>query len=95
MTVVNLESVRAETEILVWCAARRAEIKELEDKAKAAVQDALGDADTGTLDDEIVVTWESHKRNAFDQKAFREAHPDLFEGFKTSSSVRRFEVVSK
>lgn len=95
MTIVDLSTVRAETEILLWCAQRKAEIKELEDKAKAAVQDALGDADTGTLDGEIVVTWESHKRTAFDQKLFREAHPDLFEGFKTSSSVRRFEVASK
>lgn len=93
MTIKDLSDVRGPVAILKWAKARKAEIKVAEDKARAEIEEAMGDADVGILDDEVVITWGSHKRNSFDQKAFAEAHPDLFELFKASSSVRRFALV--
>jgi hypothetical protein len=95
MTVVDLNDVRGEVEILQWVKSRQAELKELEDKAKAAIQAKMGSATQGMLDNEIVVTWSSSKRTTFDQKAFEAAHPDLYALFKVTNPSRRFEVVKK
>ena len=91
--IAVLDDLRAQVEILRWCKEQHAKIKELEDQAKAAVQDAMGDADTGILDGEIAIAWGSYKRNAFDQKAFKALHPEMFEEFKSSTPYRRFDIV--
>lgn len=93
MTVVDLSAVRAQVEVLQWVKTRQAELKELEDKAKAEIQAAMGEATQGMLDNEIVVNWSSSKRTTFDQKAFEAAHPDLYALFKVTNPTRRFEVV--
>lgn len=95
MTVIDLSDVRGEVEILQWVKSRQAELKALEDKAKAAIQDKMGSAEQGMLDNEIVVKWASFKRTSFDQKAFEQHHPELYASYKTTTPSRRFEVVSK
>ena len=34
--------------------------------------------------------WDVKQRTAFDQKAFKEKHPDLYEDFKTTKEIRTF-----
>ena len=34
--------------------------------------------------------WDIKQRTTFNQKEFKEAHPDLYEKFKTTSEVKRF-----
>lgn len=50
--------------------------------------DLLGDAGTGTVNGEVVVTWKSQTRKSLDQKALKEAHPDLVEQYTKESSYR-------
>lgn len=38
------------------------------------------------------VSWNTVLSNRFDQSKFKEAHPDLFESYKTLSESRRFTV---
>lgn len=90
---VDLAAVRAQVELLIWVKSRIAELKEIEKAAREQIEDAMGGSDTGLLDGEIAITWGTHKRTSFDQKAFRDAHPELFESFKTTSEVRRFEIL--
>jgi predicted phage-related endonuclease len=93
MTEVDLESVRGAVELLRYCRTQRAKIKEVEDNAKAAVQDAMGDADIGLLDGEPAIQWPTFKENRFDSAAFRADHAELWEQYKAANEKRRFDVV--
>lgn len=93
MSRVNLDHLRAQLELLRFVKLKKAELKEVEDTAREAIQAELGDYDEGTLDGHVVVTWKSHKRNALDQKLLRQAYPEVYENCKQTSEVRRFEIV--
>lgn len=88
----DLTALRGQVEALRWCKARRAEIEEIEAAAKAAVQDALGDNDTGTIDGDTVVVWKSHKRTQLDQAYLKKTFPQVHSECLITSEVRRFEV---
>lgn len=89
----NLNELRGQVEILKYCKAKRAELKELEDNAKAAIQDALGDDDAGTVDGELAVTWKSSKRTTLDQQYLKKTFPQVVAECQVTTEVRRFEVV--
>lgn len=89
---IDISHLHGQIEILKWCKAKKAEIAELERNAKDAVQDALGDDDTGMVSGEIVVTWKAHKRQSLDQSYVKKHHPDVYAEGQTVSEVRRFEV---
>lgn len=93
MSRVNLDQLRAQLEILRFIKDKRAELKQLEETARDAVEAALGDNDEGTLDGHVAVTWKTHKRKALNQKLLREAYPEIYESCKDTTEVRRFEVV--
>jgi predicted phage-related endonuclease len=88
----DISNMRAQVEILRWCKNKRAEIKELEDQAKAAVQSALDEDTVGTVDGDVAVTWKSHKRNALDQKLLQRLYPETAAECMSTTEVRRFEV---
>lgn len=91
--MTDLNGLRAHIEILQFCKQRKAELADLENNAKAAVQEALGDDDTGLLDGEAVVHWRRHKRTTLDQRLLAATHPDIYESCRTTTEVRRFEVI--
>lgn len=93
MSRVNLDELRAQLEILRFIKDKRAELKQLEETAREAIELALGDNDEGTLDGHVVVTWKTHKRKALNQKLLRDTYPDVYENCKDTTEVRRFEVV--
>lgn len=88
-----LDNVRGAVEVLRYCKAKKAELTERENDAKAAIQEALGNDDSGTIDGVEVVTWKTHKRRALDQKALRAKLPEVFDLYSTTTEVRRFEVL--
>lgn len=45
-----------------------------------------------TINGERVLTWKAQTARRFDQKAFADAHPDLFEAFKAASDTRVLRV---
>lgn len=92
---VDLERVRWAVETLRWVRDRKAELKEAEDKARDAVEQALGDNAEGILDGHTAVTWKFHKRTALDQQALKRSFPDIYEVCRKTTEVRRFEVVDE
>ena len=67
-----------------------ASYKQLEDELKAEVCELLGDADTAILNGVTVATWKGQKRESFDSKALRLAHPDLAKQFTKEVQTRTF-----
>ena len=67
-----------------------ASYKQLEDELKAEVCELLGEADTAILNGVTVVTWKGQKRESFDSKALRLAHPDLAKQYIKEVQTRTF-----
>lgn len=65
---------------------------EQEEIQKAIVMKAMGEADTLAFKNEVLATWKLSKpTHRFDNTAFKEKHPDLYEEFlKASEPMRRF-----
>ena len=87
-----MEKLRWAVEAMHYLKERRAELKELEDRARPALEEALGDATEGIIDGHVAVTWKFYKRNALDQKALKAAFPEAYESCRTLTEVRRFEI---
>jgi predicted phage-related endonuclease len=92
MASVDLEDLRWAVEALRWTKDRKAELKEVEDKARDAIEQALGDNDAGALDGHDVISWRYSKRKALDQRVLRAAFPDVFDECLRTTEVRRFLV---
>lgn len=93
---VELGQDWAETlEALAGVNAEIKQLKEAEDALKATLCQQLGDAEFGTIDGTLVVSWKTAKRTAFDQKRFEAEHPALAEKFKKTTTYRTFRVLSE
>lgn len=95
MTNVDLESVRGAIDVYRWIKLRQAELKELETTTRAAIEAAMSDADTGTLDDKPVINWLTYKKRQLNQKALKEELSELVEMYTEVKEVRRFELVDE
>jgi hypothetical protein len=71
---------------------QKKELGVIEDELKAKIAVLLGDADTGVVDGEPVVTWKNQSRSSFDGKALLKKHPDIYEEFTKISSFRVLRV---
>lgn len=58
--------------------------------AELALKQAVGPAEIIRVGRRRIGTWASKERRYFNQAAFREKHPALFERFQTTSASRRF-----
>jgi predicted phage-related endonuclease len=67
-----------------------ASYKQMEDELKAEVCELLGEADTAILNGVTVATWKGQKRESFDSKALRLAHPDLAKQYIKEVHTRTF-----
>ena len=84
----DLNAVRHELNLLDWVAEQRKILADVEEKAKAVVQEALGDNEIGTLDGHQVVTWKRSKRNSLSQRLLKQPHPDVYAECVETTEVR-------
>ena len=71
---------------------QREQLEATEDLLKAELCNVLGDAEYGLIQDELVCSWKTSTRESFDSKAFKAAHPALFDKFRKTTTVRTFRV---
>jgi putative phage-type endonuclease len=62
------------------------------DSIAVVIQQALGDAEAGTVNGEPAVTWKTQTRRALDQSALREEMPEVADKFTKTTSTRFFRV---
>lgn len=89
----DLESLRWAVETLRWAKERKAEIKVLEDQARDALEQALGDNEVGVLDGHAAITWKTHQQTRLDQQTLKKTFPDIYDVCRKTVDVRRFEIV--
>lgn len=88
----DLESVRASVEILQYVKARRAELKELEERHRPIVEEVLGNDEIGRLNGKTVVTYKHIKSRRLNQQTLKTDYPDVAEHCTETVESRRFEV---
>ena len=93
MTSVNLDPLRGEVEILRLVKQRKLELKKLEEAARAAIEEKMGEHTTGLLDGDVAIIWRRYKERRLDQEALKEADPSTHELYVRVQERRRFEVV--
>lgn len=71
---------------------QRAVLDEIEQAAQAALKEALGDNESGSIAGSEVVTWITSRPRRFDTKRFREEHPDVYDQYIHESVVRSFRL---
>jgi hypothetical protein len=64
-------------------------------KARAEIEKALGDAETGTVRGTPVVNWRRGKRTALNQKLLGELYPDVKAECMDTTETRTFTLVEK
>lgn len=75
----------------------QASIENLQEAAeiiKDQIKEYMGDEQLIKTED-YEVRWTNVSSNRFDQTAFKNAHPDMFESFKRLSESRRFSVTDR
>jgi len=75
--VTDISHLRGHIDLLRSVRAQMAQLKEIEDQTKAAIQEALGDSDEGTIDGAVAVTYRYVKSSRLDQKLLAKLHPDV------------------
>jgi hypothetical protein len=81
--------------VLRQVAEQREQLDEVEEKAQAAIKEALGDNAEGAIDGEPVVRWtHTAAPRRFNRKQFAKDHPDLERQYiEVGEPGRRFELV--
>jgi putative phage-type endonuclease len=64
-------------------------------ECEATVKQALGPADVGTIDGEVVCTWREHGRSQLDKDAMTAKHPKLVKRFTHKKPVRALRSVKR
>ena len=90
---VDLDSVKAHIDILRYCKKKEAELKQMIEMSRAAIEEALGGNEIGTIDGHTAVRWKHIKTNRLNQKALKEEHPNIVAQYTEATEIRRFEVV--
>lgn len=91
----NLDNLRAQIAILRHVKAKRLELSELEANARAAVEEALGEDEEGTLDGVTVIRWSRQKRTSLNQKLLKELHPEIAAECMDTVEVRRMLIIDE
>ena len=93
---VELPDVAIETlELLNKAKTQKDHWAKQEDAAKTLLAGLLGDATTGTLNGNTVVTWKPQSRVSLDTKALGSAHPEIVKQYEKSSTFRVLRINRK
>lgn len=76
--VARLREVKADMKLLA----------DEEESLKAQLADLMREADTATVNGDVVATWKTQSKTSFDQKTFKQDNPDLFGKYTKTSGYR-------
>jgi putative phage-type endonuclease len=63
-----------------------------EHQAQQALMLALGDAEAGSIEGRLAVTWKQHKRTSIDVETLRNQEPDVARRFEQTTSYRQLRL---
>ena len=90
---ISLDHIKGHVDILRYAKVKQAEITEMVERSRAAVEEALGENEIGTVAGEPAVRWIHTKANRLNQKALKEEHPEIVAQYTEANAQRRFELL--
>ena len=92
MTTKPLDDLTGWINVLRVAMTEKARAETVIAQARGKIEDALGDAEVGTVAGVPVVKWTTVTSSRFDQKAAREFLGDAAASFMTETTTRRFTL---
>ena len=92
MTTKPLDDLTGWIDVLKAATTEKTRIETVIAQARSKIEDALGDAEVGTIAGVPVVKWTTVTSSRFDQKAAREFLGDAAASFMTETTTRRFTL---
>jgi predicted phage-related endonuclease len=93
MASVELDDLADSVAIMQACKSRIAELNNVLNEHRAKIEEKMGNADTGTIEGEPVITWKTYKQKRLNQAALALCNPELVESYKDTTEVRRMEIL--
>lgn len=90
---IDLTDLKAHIDIMRFCKTKQAEYADMMERSRAAIEEALGDNEIGTLEGEPAVRWGHQKVNRLNQKALKAERPEIVAEYTEASTQRRFEIL--
>lgn len=90
---ISLDHIKAHVDILKYAKRKQAELNEMVERSRAAVEEALGENEIGTIDGDPAIRWGHQKVNRLNQKALKNDHPEIVAEYTEATAPRRFEVI--
>lgn len=69
-----------------------AEMKDLAETSRAAIEEEMGSSEAGELDGELVITWKHGKTRRLNQKKLKEDKPEVVAEYTEMHAERKFVV---
>lgn len=92
---VSLDSLRDHLNAYSLAAAEIEKWKTVQAQARAAIEQALGEAEVGTIDGQRAVTWTHSERTTLDSKRLQAELPaDVLAPYMRTTVVRTFKPVA-
>ncbi|ASR85259.1 hypothetical protein I5H06_gp45 [Mycobacterium phage SirPhilip] len=89
----DISAVKGHVDLMMHARAEKAKWAEVEKAAKAAIDEALGTDDEGTIGGQVVVRRKEIKSNKLDQGLLKSLHPDVAAECTTTSVSYRMDLV--
>ncbi|AFN37749.1 hypothetical protein FGG44_gp58 [Mycobacterium phage MacnCheese] len=89
----DLSALKGHVDLMRHARTEKAKWADVEKQAKAAIEEALGDADEGEIGGQVVVRRKEIKSNKLDQSLLKSLHPDVVAECTSSSVSYRMDLV--
>ena len=89
----GLDNLKSHIDILRYVKKKQAELKEIEERSRSIIEEAMRDNEIGTIEGQTAVRWKHIKTNRLNQKALKADRPDLVAQYTEASETRRFEII--
>ncbi|WNM68995.1 hypothetical protein SEA_TRIBLETROUBLE_54 [Mycobacterium Phage TribleTrouble] len=91
----DLSEMKGHVDLLRHARTEKAKWADVEKQAKAAVEEALGDASEGEIGGQVVVRRKEIKSNKLDQRRLKEFYPDVVAECTNTSVSYRMDLVDE
>lgn len=91
-TTMDLTEQRAHIEVMKACKQRITELDNMYNLARAAVEEAMGDNETGEIDGATAVTWKKYKTRRLNQQYLKRTFPGIREECMETTETRKLEL---
>ncbi|QXO13983.1 hypothetical protein SEA_ILLUMINE_58 [Mycobacterium phage Illumine] len=92
---MDISAVKGHVDLLAHARIEKKKWEEIEKNAKAAIDEALGGDDEGTVDGQVIIKRSRTKVSRLSGKLVESLHPEVFAECLDTSEQTRLSVVSK